>query len=160
MISRSIFGKLFRSRDKPRNETEGARFRSYFGMTNSGKIVNARTAMQLSAVYACIRVLSESVAQLPLQLYTTEDGKRAKATDHALYSLLYAEPNPEMSSFNWREAMMMNLLVFGNGYSQIIRNGKGEPIDLLPWGHGQWLINRVLENNTRPLLEVELFTLK
>ena len=132
MISRSIFGKLFRSRDKPRNETEGARFRSYFGMTNSGKIVNARTAMQLSAVYACIRVLSESVAQLPLQLYTTEYGKRAKATDHALYSLLYAEPNPEMSSFNWREAMMMNLLVFGNGYSQIIRNGKGEPIALYP----------------------------
>ena len=88
--------------------------------------------MQLSAVYACIRVLSESVAQLPLQLYTTENGKRTKATDHPLYSLLYAEPNPEMSSFNWREAMMMNLLVFGNGYSQVIRNGKGEPIALYP----------------------------
>lgn len=132
MISRAIFGKLFRSRDKPRNETEGARFKSFFGPTNSGIVVNARTAMQLSAVYACIRVLSESVAQLPLQLYTTENGKRKKATDHPLYSLLYAEPNPEMSSFNWREAMMANLLVFGNGYSQKIRNGKGELIALYP----------------------------
>lgn len=131
-MSRSIFGKLFRSRDKPRNETEGARFRSYFGISNAGETVNARTAMQLTAVYACIRVLSESIAQLPLQLYRIDGDKRIKAIDHPLYFLLHDEPNPEMTSFNWREALMMNLLVFGNGYSQIIRNGKGQPIALYP----------------------------
>lgn len=131
-MSRNIFGKLFRSRDKPRNETEGARFRSYFGISNAGETVNARTAMQLTAVYACIRVLSESIAQLPLQLYRIDGDKRIKATDHPLYFLLHDEPNPEMTSFNWREALMMNLLVFGNGYSQIIRNGKGQPIALYP----------------------------
>lgn len=131
-MSRSIFGKLFHSRDKPRNETEGARFRSYFGISNAGETVNARTAMQLTAVYACIRVLSESIAQLPLQLYRIDGDKRIKAIDHPLYFLLHDEPNPEMTSFNWREALMMNLLVFGNGYSQIIRNGKGQPIALYP----------------------------
>ena len=131
-MSRSIFGKLFRLRDKPRNETEGARFRSYFGISNAGETVNARTAMQLTAVYACIRVLSESIAQLPLQLYRIDGDKRIKAIDHPLYFLLHDEPNPEMTSFNWREALMMNLLVFGNGYSQIIRNGKGQPIALYP----------------------------
>lgn len=88
--------------------------------------------MQLTAVYACIRVLSESVAQLPLSLYKMENGRRVKAIDHPLYSLLHDEPNPEMTSFNWREALMNHLLVFGNGYSQIIRNGKNEISALHP----------------------------
>lgn len=88
--------------------------------------------MQITAVYACIRVLSESIAQLPLQLYKIENGKREKATDHPLYFLLHSEPNPEMSSFNWREAMMMHMLVFGNCYSQIIRDGKGNVTALYP----------------------------
>lgn len=142
MLNMAFLGKLFRSRDKPRNETEGARFRSYWGLTNAGKRVDARTAMQLTAVYACIRVLSESVAQLPLHLYRYEDGKRIKATDHPLYFLLHDEPNPEMSSFNWREAMMNNLLAFGNGYSQIIRNRKGEPMALYPLMSDKMTVSR------------------
>lgn len=134
MMQRAILSKLFRSRDKPKitNDTEGSRFRPFFGQTNAGEIVDARTAMQITAVYACIRVLSESIAQLPLQLYKIEDGKREKATDHPLYFLLHSEPNPEMSSFNWREAMMMHMLVFGNCYSQIIRDGRGNVTALYP----------------------------
>lgn len=134
MMQRAILSKLFRSRDKPKitNDTEGSRFRPFFGQTNAGEIVDARTAMQITAVYACIRVLSESIAQLPLQLYKIENGKREKATDHPLYFLLHSEPNPEMSSFNWREAMMMHMLVFGNCYSQIIRDGKGNVTALYP----------------------------
>ena len=92
----SIFkGKSKRSRDRPQNETEGSRFRPYFGNTNANKRVSERTAVSLTAVYACIRVLAEAVAQLPLHLYKmTEDGKRVKATDHPLYFLLHDEPNP------------------------------------------------------------------
>lgn len=88
--------------------------------------------MQITAVYACIRVLSESIAQLPLQLYKYEDGKRVKATEHPLYFLLHSEPNPEMTSFNWREAMMMHMLVFGNCYSQKIFDGSGNVKALYP----------------------------
>ena len=130
----SMLDMLFRSRDKPRNETEGSRFRAFWGITNSGKRVNERTALQLTAVYACIRVLSEAVAQLPLNVYRYADngGKNVKATDHYLYDLLHQAPNPEMSSFVWRETMMAHLLIWGNAYSQIIRDGTGKITALYP----------------------------
>lgn len=130
----SMLDMLFRSRDKPRNETEGSRFRAFWGITNSGKRVNERTALQLTAVYACIRVLSEAVAQLPLNVYRYAEngGKNVKATDHYLYDLLHKAPNPEMSSFVWRETMMAHLLIWGNAYSQIIRDGTGKITALYP----------------------------
>jgi HK97 family phage portal protein len=88
--------------------------------------------MQLTAVYACVRVLSEAIAQLPLHLYKyTENGKE-KAIDHPLYYLLHDQPNPEMSSFVFRETLMSHLLIYGNAYAQIIRNGRGEIIALYP----------------------------
>jgi phage portal protein BeeE len=63
------FKEIFKSRDRPKDSTEGNRFRAYFGSTTAGKRVSERTALQITAVYACIRVLAESVAQLPLHLY-------------------------------------------------------------------------------------------
>ena len=89
--------------------------------------------MQMTAVYSCVRILAEAVAGLPLHLYRyTENGGKEKALDHPLYRLLHDEPNPEMSSFVFRETLMTHLLLWGNAYSQIIRNGKGEVIALYP----------------------------
>jgi HK97 family phage portal protein len=82
--------------------------------------------MQTSAVYACVRVISESVASLPLHLYRyNEDGGKEKAIDHPLYHLLHDEPNPEMTAYSFFEVALTHLLLWGNFYSQIIRNGKG-----------------------------------
>ena len=89
--------------------------------------------MQISAVYACVRVLSEAIASLPLHLYKyTEEGSKEKAIDHPLYLLLHDEPNPEMTSFIFRETMMTHLLLWGNAYAQVIRNGRGEVVALYP----------------------------
>ena len=89
--------------------------------------------MQMTAVYFCVRILAEAVAGLPLHLYRyTNDGGKTKAIDHPLYRLLHDEPNPEMSSFVFRETLMTHLLLWGNAYSQIIRNGKNEIIALYP----------------------------
>ena len=89
--------------------------------------------MQMTAVYACVRILAEAVAGLPLHLYRyRDDGGKEKAYDNNLYKLLHDEPNPEMSSFTFRETLMAQLLLWGNAYSQIIRNGKGEIIALYP----------------------------
>ena len=97
------------------------------GTSSSGKAVTERSAMQMTAVYACVRILSEAIAGLPLHLYKyTDDGGKEKAIDHLLYQLLHDEPNPEMSSFVFRETLMTHLLLWGNAYAQIIRNGKGE----------------------------------
>ena len=129
----SLISGLFRSRDKPTNSTNGSGYRFLFGGSNSGKNVNERSAMQMTAVYACVRILSESIAGLPVHLYQYVDsGSKQKALEHPLYRLLHDEPNPEMTSFVFRETLMTHLLLWGNAYAQIIRNGKGQVVALYP----------------------------
>lgn len=139
----SIFKGIFRSRGKPKDSTVGSPYRFFFGGTTSGKAVTERSAMQMTAVYSCVRILSEAIAGLPLHLYRyTENGSKEKATDHQLYSLLHDEPNPEMTSFVFRETLMTHLLLWGNAYAQIIRNGKGEIVALYPLMPNRMTVNR------------------
>ena len=132
MIFTGIFTGLFRSRDKPTNSYDSPSYSYFFGRANSGKRVTDRTALQHIAVYACVRVLSEAIAQLPLHVYQyTENGKE-RVPRHPLYFLLNDQPNPEMTSFIFRETLMSHLLIYGNAYAQIIRNGRGEVMGLYP----------------------------
>ena len=138
-----IFSGLFKSRDKPQNRTVGSSYTFFMGGSTSGKPVNERSAMQMTAVYSCVRILAEAVAGLPLHLYKyTDSGGKAKATDHPLYLLLHDEPNPEMSSFVFRETLMTHLLLWGNAYAQIIRNGKGEVVALYPLMPNKMTVDR------------------
>ena len=127
----SIFSIFSRSRDKPENSMS---LEEYLWMTNqtaSGKSVTPTSALQLTAVYACVRILSESIAQLPLHLYRYEEnGSKVKAVDEKLYYLMHDEPNREITSYTFIESMMMNLCLTGNAYAQIRRNGRGEVYDL------------------------------
>ena len=127
-----LISRIFRSRDAPRNATAGSGYSFLLGSSASGKAVNERSAMQITAVYSCVRILSEAVASLPLHLYKYTDTGTEKATEHLLYFLLHDEPNPEMTSFVFRETLMTHLLLWGNAYAQIIRNGKGEVLALYP----------------------------
>ena len=104
-----------------------------FGTANSGERVDEKSAMQIATVYACVRLLAESVACLPLHLYQLdgEDGK-LKAKDHPLYKILYRQANPEMTSFSFWEVMMTHLLLWGNAYAQIVRDGKNGILGLYP----------------------------
>ena len=104
-----------------------------FGRANSGEMVDERSAMQISTVYACVRLLAESVAQLPLHLYrASENDGQEKACEHPLYKILYREPNPEMTSFSYWEAVMTHLLLWGNSYSQVVRDGRNNVLGLYP----------------------------
>lgn len=130
-----LINKLFKSRDHPKidNRTVGSSYSFYMGGSSAGKNVNERSAMQMTAVYSCVRILAEAIAGLPLHLYRyKEDGGKERAIDNNLYHLLHDEPNKEMSSFIFRETLMTHLLLWGNAYAQIIRNGKGEVIALYP----------------------------
>ena len=144
----SIFDGLFRSRDKPANRTAGSAYSFYMGGSSSGKAVTERSAMQMTAVYSCVRILAEAIAGLPLHLYKhTENGGKEKAIDHPLYLLLHDEPNPEMSSFVFRESLMTHLLLWGNAYAQIIRNGKGEVVALYPLMPNKMSVDRDEKGN-------------
>lgn len=127
-----ILTGIFKARE-PTNSTSGSSYSFFFGGSNSGKRVNERTSMQMTAVYSCVRILSEAIAGLPIHVYKyNEHGGKEKAVEHSLYQILHDEPNPEMTSFVFRETLMTHLLLWGNCYAQIIRNGKGEVIALYP----------------------------
>lgn len=126
------FKGIFKSRDAPQNSVGGG-WSFFFGGSASGKAVNERTAMQITSVYACVRILAESIASLPLHVYQYKsDGGKERVATHPLYYLLHDEPNPEMTSFVFRETLMSHLLLWGNAYAQIIRNGRGDVVALYP----------------------------
>ena len=128
-----FFSNLFRGRDAPSNSTAGSGYGFFMGSTASGKRVNARSAMQMTAVYACVRILAESIAGLPLHVYKyNSKGGKEKAAEHPLFFLLHDEPNPEMTSFVFRETLMTHLLLWGNAYAQVIRNGRGDVTSIYP----------------------------
>ena len=128
-----IIQGIFKARDKPKDSLSGSRYNFFFGGTTAGKAVNEHTAMQMTAVYSCVRILAETLAGLPLHVYKYNDtGGKEKYLRHPLYKLLHDEPNPEMTSFTFRETLMIHLLLWGNAYAQIIRNARGEVIALYP----------------------------
>ena len=127
-----IFTGLFKSRDKPKDSYDSPSYSYFFGRTHAGKRVTDRTALQHIVVYACVRVLSEAIAQLPLHLYKYNEKGKERVPQHPLYFLLHDQPNPEMTSFVFRETLMSHLLIYGNAYAQIIRNGRGDVIGLYP----------------------------
>lgn len=110
----------------------GTDMRYLFGPSTSGKTVKEFTAMQTTAVYACVRILAETLAALPLQLYRFTPTGKERVYDHPLYHILHDEPNPEMTSFIFRETLMSHLLIWGNAYAQIIRDGLGRVMCLYP----------------------------
>lgn len=137
----SFWNRLFKP--KVEDYSISSRYRFLMGPTAAGKNVNERSAMQLTAVYACVRILAEGVAGLPLHLYQCgKNGSREKAVDHSLYFLLHDEPNPEMTSFVFRETLMTHLLLYGNCYCQIIRDGRGQVTALYPLMPNQMSVDR------------------
>lgn len=138
----SFIDKFFKSRDKPKNQI-GSGISFLFGPTSAGKIVDERTSLTQTAVYACVRILSESIGSIPLHVYSyKEDGGKEKDRNHPLYRLLHDEPNKEMTSFIFRETMMCHLLLWGNAYAQIVRNGRNQVIALYPLQPSKVEVNR------------------
>lgn len=110
--------------------------------TEAGVVVNERTAMQMIAVYSCIRVLGESIASLPLPVYERTGSRgRERATGHPLYELLHDAPNPEMNSFTYWETVVAHLSAWGNHYSEVVR-ADGLPAALWPLPPNQVQVRR------------------
>lgn len=96
------------------------------GASKAGVRVNADTAMAIAATYRCMMILSGTVGMLPLTLYRrVGDDDRERATSHPLYKLTKVSPNGRHTAFNWKRATQGNLSMRGNGFAEIVRNGKG-----------------------------------
>lgn len=137
-----FLSRFFQTRASPKNSFWGSAYSLLFGTSSSGKTVNARTALQTTAVYACVRILAETIASLPFHTYRYTSSGKEKAMDHPIYYLLHSEPNPEMTSFVFRETLMGHLLLWGNAYAQIIRDGRGRVVGLYPLLPNKTIVNR------------------
>lgn len=137
-----------RGRPKPvKNHQLSTSYSFLFGPTSAGRPVTERSAMQMTAVYSCVRILAEAIAGLPLHVYRYKDGGgKEKALEHPLYRLLHDEPNPEMTSFVFRETLMTHLLLWGNAFAQVVRNGLGEVIGLYPLQPNRMSVGRDLDS--------------
>jgi HK97 family phage portal protein len=101
-----------------------------------GKRVTVDSALQLATVWACVRLISETLATLPLGFYQRNaDGSRTVATSHALYDLLHNQPNDDMTAVVFWEAVVASMLLWGNAYIEIFRSGRTVVAlgFLMPW---------------------------
>ena len=99
---------------------------------SAGVSVTTDTAESISAVYACVAAISETVGSLPLNVFERTDKGREKATKHPLYRLLHDTPNDFQTALEFREQLQRHVLLRGNGYAEIIRDSAGRPEALLP----------------------------
>lgn len=103
------------------------------GISKAGVAVNVQSALKVTAVLACVRVISEGIAQLPLKFKQKNSiGRKRDATEHPLYNILWRKPNDFQTSFEWRESMLVHALLTPGAFSIISRNSQGEVLELLP----------------------------
>lgn len=102
--------------------------------TYSGETVTTDTAMNIAAVYACVRILSNHVAMLPLQLYQEVRGKKKRIHDHPIARLIETRPNPYMTPFQFKQTMEAHRQLYGNAYAEIEWGKDGYPKAL-------WILN-------------------
>jgi HK97 family phage portal protein len=110
--------------------------------SSTGSEVSEDVALTYSAVWACVKVISEDLASLPLFLYRRDGKTKEKADDQDIYWLLHDAPNPEMTSMQFRECLQAHLLTWGNAYAEIQRNLRGQPTSLWPLNPGQMKVTR------------------
>lgn len=128
-----IFGnwKLLGARSTPAPAMQGAGFR-VMAPPVAGVTVNPDTALTYSAYYACIRIISETIAGLPWHAFQRHDGRRELLSGDPVDALLYRRPNPEMTPFRFKELALATALGRGNAYFEIARTRSGTPGELWP----------------------------
>lgn len=102
------------------------------GAVRSGVSVNARTALECTAVLACVRVIANGLSQVPFKIYRAEGRNRNPATDHALYDLVDVAPNDFQTAFEFRQMLALHLCLTGNAFVWLNRVGD-RIVEMLPY---------------------------
>jgi HK97 family phage portal protein len=131
LISMALKGSM-RDSTQSLSTTDVSGWNRLFNMSYTGKAVNDETAMQVSTVWACVKILAESVGMLPLGIYEKQKNGNSEKVDHPLAEVLVHSPNADMTSQEYREAGQVNLGLQGNAYSFVERNGAGQVSSLYP----------------------------
>lgn len=123
--------KLFGNKKKKQPTEERSLFCDALNYSGVSAYTGTTKALLLSAVYRCVEVISDSVAQLPLEPFKLdENGYKRKYLEHPTYWLLNREPNKRMTRFTFIKTLIVHTLLKGNGYALIHRDNKGNAISL------------------------------
>jgi len=154
-----VFSRLFSLSEKRSNDISDPRFwinDAVSAATSSGAYVSVDTAMKTSTVFGCVRILSETIASLPVSIYKTrKDGGEDVARDHYLYPILHDAPNDEQTSYEFREGKQAHLALRGNGYTYKIINEAGQTIKLIAMSPARmepkrdWITGKLIYSYTR-----------
>ena len=142
-----LFGTMasgLRRRELKTTDAGNLSWAALFGQQNSraGVSVNVDSALKVSTVFACLRVLADGIAQVPLKVYREKaDGSKELARDHPAYRLLSRRPNEWMTSFEFRQVLMFHAVLLGNGCAYIGRI-RGVPRELIPLVPGSYTIEQ------------------
>ncbi|GAG85289.1 unnamed protein product, partial [marine sediment metagenome] len=136
-INKNLMGLLDFFRFNSEKRDSGQNFLNSHSLggfgANSGVAVTKESSLSFSAVYACVRLISESIASLPINVYMEEaDGDRISQKNHPVYKLLAKKPNNYMTSYTFKEVILTNLLLDGNAFFYIVRDASFRPIELIP----------------------------
>lgn len=99
---------------------------------HTGETITPATAMYNSVVFACVRILAETIASLPLILYERQGRGKERATGHRIYRMLHEQPNPEMTRTEMWEALVGHVATWGNAYANIVWSAGGYALELWP----------------------------
>jgi len=118
-----------------------------YAESKAGVRVSRETAMRVSAVYSCCRILAESIASLPVHLYRRlPGGGKERAPDHPMYDLVHRAPNPQMSAYQWMETMVYHMVMTGNAYNEKATNNAQGVHAVYPWNPEQTKIERTAKD--------------
>lgn len=127
-----IFAKMFEKTPSQRGDYEVVLQTMQENHVNSDGIVTPESALRMAAVFACVRIISETVASLPLIVYERLERGKRRAQDYYLYELLHDRPNSRMTAFEYREAIQSHLVLWGNAYSRIVYDSQGRIEEIWP----------------------------
>ena len=151
LMRTGLAGLVGRKHEQVQEITEAAELLRLLsrGRQSKGNIaVNVHTALQVSAVLACVRVIANGLAQVPFKVHRAAEGRREVAREHPLYYLLHTKPNPWQTSFEYRETIAIHLCLARAHYSFINRIGN-RIVELIPFEPGQVCTERLRDGTIR-----------
>lgn len=145
---------LVRSESRAHPSDAPVWLREFFGggTTSAGVAVSEHTALSASSVFACVRNIAEDLAKLPLLTYRREGAGKARYPEHPVYDLLHRNPNPEMTAFDFRQALTASAVLWGGGFAEIELSGMGIPYAL--WPIEPWRMRVERDRSTRALVYI------
>lgn len=130
----SFFDRFKRRETRASIKSDDPYLAEWFGLRGgNGAYVDPGRASGIAVAHACIAIVSQNLAAVPLNLYRRSDnGGRERASDHPLYGVLHDAANPSMTAYEAREALIASLMISGNAYARLAYNGRGQVIGLYP----------------------------